>query len=632
MLSEIHLPQDVVRLSGISNGAGLWNQDHLGLALARLELISRPYNLRWLFGRSSDPSNGVYEHRFVGERPIQTSLMRINGYGRWGAYVQNVKSLFTDWQFKTDSPLLDENDVRHANVLGSVVTGANNRTKYRDYDTLLNPGPFHYYFQVSDDPGFSVSPVESSPLYVPENYLGDLNALRDEVNSGLWDTTVSGGRSMYYFGFDYELGDDIDADTRLVVVYSYTLWNLRPNGFWRQDAYTVRLKYQFIPVPHYADVDTELVLYDHCNYLIVHEADILVYDEVVTPAGTLPSPSWASTPGLQDNFANDGLGGSPIFLNTYTLFYHSPVNSRISDVTGYSEVDDAYSYVTGASLPEFKHRAIGLYSDALILNWFSARDAIDKHFETIGANHIATLLEFKDIAQVLDLDKAILALVNRRKRGFFALLDLLTDVKLLYSFGIAPTLDDAKSTGAAMRAFRKRLQNGNLFRLQTVRGVYSYEVPVLYFPGFENVRIIARSKIRLGLEPDSLLAGIVTARTFGLLPTLTAIWDLIPFSFVVDWFTNLGGLASAAEDSLLMLSLNVPGSVNSLSFEYQFSDYDMQHYGFEVVDDGSLCGYRYYDRFSTGGVPVLTPSRLPVFAAAGVPDWGTAGSLLYKFL
>lgn len=81
-----------------------------------------------------------------------------------------------------------------------------------------------------------------------------------------------------------------------------------------------------------------------------------------------------------------------------------------------------------------------------------------------------------------------------------------------------------------------------------------------------------------------------------------------------------------------MLALNVPGSVNSIKIEYPFQEYDELHYNFEVVDDGSFTGYRLFDRYSLSGLPFLVPSKLPVFAAHGVPDWALAGSLLYKFL
>lgn len=635
MLSETNLPHYVRRVSGISNGSGLWSQDLLGLSLARREVISRPYDLLKLFGRTfgSTLEPIIYQH--VGEKPVQVSQMRSGGFGGWVTYVSNVRALFSDWNFKADVPLLEENDVKHFNLSGTVRTGASATTAYRDYSQLLGPGPFHYYFRLSGDTGAPViTDLQFPPYFTPIGLLGqeELSLFVTEVSGGSWDRYLSDGRLMQYFGFKYELCNDLDDDTRLLVVYSYKLWNLVSGGKWRQDAYTCRLKFRFVPVPHYAAMDVEQTLYDYVNYLVVHEADILVFNQIVEPAGTLPSETWTSSPGLHDTFSNDGIGGSPILLNTYVVFYHGAASSRITDMTGYSEGAGRYVLETGASMSEFKSRAYGVYSDALILNWFSARDAIDTHFETISSNHIEAVLELTSICQLLDLEKAILALVSKRKRGFIALLNLLSDVKLLYAFGIAPTLSDAKETGDAVRAFRKKLLHGNLFRMQTIYGKFSYPLPQEYFPGFEGVHITARSKIRIGIEPDSFLASVVTARTMGFLPSFSSIWDLIPLSFVVDWFTNIGNIARAGEDALLMLALNVPGSVNSIKIEYPFQEYDELHYNFEVVDDGSFTGYRLFDRYSLSGLPFLVPSKLPVFAAHGVPDWALAGSLLYKFL
>lgn len=62
---------------------------------------------------------------------------------------------------------------------------------------------------------------------------------------------------------------------------------------------------------------------------------------------------------------------------------------------------------------------------------------------------------------------------------------------------------------------------------------------------------------------------------FDLIPDISNIWDMIPFSFVVDWFTNLGDLASGIDDFFtLTQECEVEGTIMSQKIRYLYHPQD----------------------------------------------------------
>jgi hypothetical protein len=56
-----------------------------------------------------------------------------------------------------------------------------------------------------------------------------------------------------------------------------------------------------------------------------------------------------------------------------------------------------------------------------------------------------------------------------------------------------------------------------------------------------------------------------------LVPDLSNIWDSIPFSFVVDWFTNVGDLAQKCDDWFTLTQQHkVLGSIESSKISYRY--------------------------------------------------------------
>jgi hypothetical protein len=146
---------------------------------------------------------------------------------------------------------------------------------------------------------------------------------------------------------------------------------------------------------------------------------------------------------------------------------------------------------------------------------------------------------------------------------------------LNYQFGIAPTVSDAASVIDLTKRYEKILEqfrrdNGRLVRRRRTlvdengtsktspRTAYAYAGPsgglvsMLYCTNqvdkIESSRRIWFSgayKIAYPLDLDDSLRGITEFnRVYGAIPTPELAWEMLPFSWLVDWFTNVGDVVS----------------------------------------------------------------------------------------
>jgi hypothetical protein len=86
------------------------------------------------------------------------------------------------------------------------------------------------------------------------------------------------------------------------------------------------------------------------------------------------------------------------------------------------------------------------------------------------------------------------------------------------------------------------------------------------------------------------------AEAVDLVPDFSNVWDMIPFSFVVDWFTNIGDLASGIDNFFTLTQQSeVLGSILSKKVSYTY-----QPEGF----DGNLMIHHYFRACRPGWYPI----------------------------
>ena len=163
--------------------------------------------------------------------------------------------------------------------------------------------------------------------------------------------------------------------------------------------------------------------------------------------------------------------------------------------------------------------------------------AVDK----ISANSVNMLELLKDLRHPLQL---IPKLRNLNKLKTWA------NNYLTYEFGIAPTVSDLETIVAAFTRIKPYLdKNGfstyNAAEDQTAGNHYG------------NYRLEQRVKLAIGTEDNELSALCERLDNLGAFPRLENIWDLIPFSFVVDWFVDVGGFLERIDTNLRLLQLPI---------------------------------------------------------------------------
>jgi hypothetical protein len=147
---------------------------------------------------------------------------------------------------------------------------------------------------------------------------------------------------------------------------------------------------------------------------------------------------------------------------------------------------------------------------------------------------------------------------------------------------------------------------------------------------FGDVKLECRSKVRIQLSDSALIAMIFSAESVGLLPRLSTLWDLVPFSFVVDWLMKIGNKLDSVDSQLKLLAFDIPLIVHSFSVTGDIPASFMTERGWKISDLRPLPSLHFYSRETSRHHPQLRDSVLAE-AQPSVP-YLTAGSLAYQVL
>lgn len=608
--------------------------DLLGRWFQPYEFLSAPMDLMNIIGYPQGSSGS--DSSYIGYPPYSMTHGRLESINAWDTYLSNVKHLFSDWNFSNG--LLpgnqDENPVSHFNLVGRV----NSLPTPDDFYRKSNGVGGYLNYQIDGWPLYDLALHGSAqaPYIVQHqsynNWFYPVGLLLEEallqkpiVNGAGWDTTFD-GIIYHYDSFEVEYqGLSVKR-----ISYRVSLRGISP-WYWRQRVQRVKCEYSFIPTSVVMEMDSSRSLSSVVTALCRRSVCTTGYNEMFDPEQLPVFNENYAVPSLTSDYNNYY---DPVVLDLVkdTYFTHPGHNrSRVCELIGAN--DDKSYYMTGyRSFLDFKRDALHVLPECFPSVFFSTKNAVDGYFERMKANHIEALAELGDILKVADVFKLAFSLRKSPNLStMLKLLKLLADAKLTYSLGIAPTISDAMDIAKRLPSFIERFSS--ITGEETLYGTFFYDFPDKWFPSFGRVRLKSHSKIRISVLPDSYLSAILPIRSLGLLPTLSAMWDLVPFSFVVDWFLKLGDNQDDVETAAMLLAMQCYTSVHSISIIYNFDSDDAQMYDFNVdVSAPKLAGYQYYDRFVLGGLPSLGPSKLPFHGIAQIPDWGTAAALIYQFI
>lgn len=588
---------------------------------------------------------GYYGGREIlhqGRQPVQAHLSP-DGVRNWEQYIHNLTELFGGWNFAAVQSALStegrENPVQHTNLFGQIQSGLIesdfHRPNWGIYPVWYAEPIVWPYYNLTihgsswDEitgmtPSYQPNPGQFYPL---SRLKPVLEFYRSWFNSG-GNVATAGNQTHTYSNLSWE------EYGGFVTSYSYTVNSFVNAG---HDPYVYSrsydVKYEFwlehISVP---PLETEFTVRDHVA--IRGKVDYVLWSDMAR-LRTEPS-NWVPTSQIHGNYTSSS-ASFPISGITNWLAAAGSNIPRFGELVGKLDNGTLYDSGSGKTLVGFESKVRSFAVDSNALYFLSSADAVSVAFPQFESNHVEGLLELRSLGDLLNPIKLATTLVKRARGGkkvsIKSLLDLLTDVHLSYSLGLAPTVSDAMDIARRARNLRVRYSQ-DLNSPVTAYGKFLLPPDDALWAPYGGTYVVARSKLRVSMSEDTWWMALMPFHAMNLLPTFSNIWDLLPLSFVVDYFLNIGDSLEAADTAAFFLGLEVEYAVHSTAFVYPFDiEEDCDPYGFHPRKDGENvdAGYKIYNRWVSSELPQLTPTRFNVFGGPN-PNYGILGSLLYKFL
>lgn len=250
------------------------------------------------------------------------------------------------------------------------------------------------------------------------------------------------------------------------------------------------------------------------------------------PAGGLPTAyDWRERQTLdtiRDCVLSRPIGGSTLCTDTLQRWYRFrlPDNTVLSPTRIAEHIDSIIRQLIPGTYPVDELP----YGDL-------AMEASEKTLAT-AVNVIALL---KDLRKPLELVPKLKQLTK---------LKTIANNYLTFKYGILPTIDDLQGIVGAFMRVKPYLDK---FGLSTYSAgcVDSCDIQGFSYSLEQHI------KLAIANEDDELQALVTRLESMGTLPTFENLWDLVPFSFVVDWFVDVGSFLERVDSSLRLLRLNI---------------------------------------------------------------------------
>lgn len=267
-------------------------------------------------------------------------------------------------------------------------------------------------------------------------------------------------------------------------------------------------------------------------------------------------------------------------------------------------------------------------------SFLAAKAALQENVSVLSFNLLQDLQHLQDIASVVPDFAQVGILAAQAVKGDISvipkIIDFLTESVLKYNFQQRPLIKDGRELLAT--DLLKGLEAVVKFREFTWYGKFNYTfLPNENFFRDGTLELETRVKLRGSVDLTSFLATCFALNGAGALPTLSRVWSLVPFSFVVDWFTNESKRLEAVDAQFAYLCINVYWCLYSYKLYWRPSAEELMRY--DLAQDSSDPFYlTVYRRELSRLMPRLTDSRFDFLRRNNSPDPVTVGSLLWQLL
>jgi hypothetical protein len=272
------------------------------------------------------------------------------------------------------------------------------------------------------------------------------------------------------------------------------------------------------------------------------------------------------------------------------------------------------------------------FYDIATSSLFSTVDAFKMAEASLNTNVLQTLAKIPKIFDALpEIGKAVDLLGRLVKRDlrlstFKEILDLATSTHLQAVFEWRPYYE--LLTRYIPQVLSTMDSIGDIRTNSIGYGSFSFKFTNEF--GRKEVTLKTRTKIVMDASPSGLLSAAVGLDALGLLPKASNLWDLLPFTFVVNWFTGVGEAIRRAEYATFLAS--VPAyyvHTYTLSSPLSDDELDLLKMSSSISEPACL---RIYVRDVTNRPPFPRDTRFGFGLPSGIPSVGSLGSLLYQLI
>lgn len=271
--------------------------------------------------------------------------------------------------------------------------------------------------------------------------------------------------------------------------------------------------------------------------------------------------------------------------------------------------------------------------------FLSSADCIDTLIDGIDDNLIEALSQISSVFDVFpDTSKAISVLRNlvagHKITSLAEALDLITSWRLKTKFGIDPNiglLEQQLPKIPYIIDSINKLSTGS--GVVVSRGSFKHHFDFNY--GRHDVNLTTRTKVVARASSSEAFAKLMGVHSMGLLPVPSRAWDLVPFSFVADWFINIGQRMADLENATILSLLNIESFTHSYLIRSPITEGELAMEGLKPyqvggIDRDDYPTLHFFKREVSKYLPLPTESKYDFRLPSRPPNWMTAGSLFFQ--
>lgn len=644
---------------------------HLGQG----EVVSPPLSFGDVFRLPFSAIEHEREYE-MGCPPVQSSEAFRGDVARTTAMFQNAKTLFatTDWEklsSMSKSQIDREKPVDHTTIRGEVISGAcvapirpMVNGQYTPYGSGEHPQRNIIVSSVPPGiPEYSLEQVTVGTPYVSGystdqafriGYAGGerhpywyIHSAEDATQSYSWGYPLYTGQGTTETNFVLSKLDPLSISA---ITWDCFHFNYDSTYYYvRTFAGAIRIVWSIISSRPQLTYDTAFPISQFVRCNITYESKLVYNARTKISTGVTENRPWGSfLPGDVLSYSWD----APVFgfskpEGSDAQGVHDATRRwwSVDDLCSSSVNDDgktlqpAKNFLSGTHelVKQFKraHDADGSGLYALAVP--AAYDAVAKGLGDLEMNNIENITQLSGISDIIKEPLSWINLAGKVSsstglRSLTLLLEILTSAQLLYSYGIAPTVSDAEEIAAKGHLLKSSIMRKRLLNWKEWHGSADRELPTGdVVPPYEGRRLVARATVVCRVRPESILASLLPYWALGLVPCLNKMWDLLPFSFVADWFFDISSKLEAIDRTFVnAVFIEVRSTTLSAKAIWPIPESELHKRGLLLGEAGENVELSAYKRGVFDAIPVITYSGYDRSPIALPKDWKTAGSLLFQ--